>query len=181
MINLLPPAAKKGILIEYWVRAVSVWFILWSFALLAATSLLLPAYVFTTSQVELHQESADVAIKKVTDYEQASVSLVNASQQARTIVDGKEKERFSKYVLLLEQLQGEEVQVTTVTLGRDEKGITPIAVGGVARDRQALAAFRDRLLADDAVTSVDLPISNLARDKDIQFTISVTLHNQDNV
>lgn len=181
MINLLPPAAKKGILIEYWVRVISVWLILWSLALLAAASLSFPAYVFTATQIKLHQDSATQAMKQVTDYEQTSVALTRASQQARIIVDGQQVDRFSKYVFLLEQLQGTDVQVSTIALERVEDGMAPITVGGTARDRQALASFRDRLLTNEAVVSVDLPISNLAKDKDIQFTISVTLRKSDQV
>jgi hypothetical protein len=128
MINLLPPTAKKGILIEYWVRVISVWLMLWSLALIGAASLLLPAYVYTTSQVQSHQESAEQAMKKVTDYQHASVSLERASQQARMIVDEKGEIRFSQYILLIEQLQGAEIQVTTIKLGRDKTDLTPIMV-----------------------------------------------------
>lgn len=181
MINLIPPTAKKKILVEYWVRVISVWLILWALALFTAASILLPAYVLIGLQVKAQQESAELASQKVADYDTVSKVLVKASQQAKMIVDEARLPRFSAYALLFERLQGEEIEIMTVRIGRDDKGLTPAVVGGVASDRQALASFRDRLLAEESVTKVDLPISNLARDKDIPFTITVTLVNPDAV
>lgn len=181
MINLIPSAAKRGILVEYWVRVVSVWLILWAIALIAAASTLLPAYVLISSQVSLHEESASVASQKVSDYETASVALVQASQQARMIVDEKEVMQFSTYMQLLESLQGEGITVSAYTMEREKEGIAPIGIEGVAENRKALASFRDRLLAAKEVSSVDLPISNLAQDKDIQFSLTVVLAKQEQI
>jgi hypothetical protein len=178
MINLLPVPAKKSILLEYWIRVVSVWMIVWAVALFAATSIFLPVYVLIGSQVKSYADSAAVASQKVASYESVSVALVQASQQAKLIIDEMNRPQFSSYIHKFEQLQGEGIQFSNIKLGRDDAGITPVTIGGVASDRQALASFRDRLLADEEVSAVNLPISNLARDKDIAFSISVTLHNK---
>jgi hypothetical protein len=178
MINLLPAPAKKGILFEYWVRVASVWMIIWSVALIAGTSVLLPAYVLIDSQVQSYADSAAAASQKVANYESVSVSLVEASQQAKMIVDEESLPLFSSYINKFELLQGEGISISVINLIRTETGMAPITIGGVARDRQALASFRDRLLADEAVDAVELPISNLARDKEIAFSITVTLANQ---
>ncbi|GEM_PF-377721 len=178
MINLIPPTARRGVLVEYWIRVVSVWLILWSVALFAATSLLLPAYVFVNSQVRVYQESAELASQKVADYEAVSTALVRASQQAKTVMDEANRFQISDYVELLEQLQGDEIQINRIELGRAEQGVLPAVVGGMADNRQALASFRDRLLTDKRISAVDLPISNLAQDKNIPFTITITLANQ---
>ena len=46
-------------------------------------------------------------------------------------------------------------------------------ISGDATTRQALADFRDRLLRQPEISDVVLPISNLAKDRDIKFSISV--------
>lgn len=181
MINLIPPGAKKGIIIEYWVRVVSVWMILWSLALFAGAATLLPPYVLINSQVKEHEASAEEASQKVAFYKNVSEDLVEASQQAKLIVDEENLPRFSAYLLLLDQLQGEGIQINTVKLARDKANISPIVVGGMAADRQALASFRDRLLANESIAEVELPISNLARDKDILFSVTIKLVNQESI
>lgn len=181
MINLIPPAAKKGVVVEYWIRVTSVWLILWALASFAAAAISLPAYVLINSQVKEHRASAEIASQKMADYQNVSVALIQASQQAKIVVDEERLPRFSKYVLMLQELQGENINISTVNLGRDKTGITPIVVGGIATDRQTLASFRDRLLADELVAEVDLPISNLARDKDISFMVTIKLVNSDKI
>lgn len=181
MINLLPAPAKKNLLIEYWIRVVSVWMVLWSVALIAATSVLLPTYVLIEAQVKSYADSAAAASEKVANYESVSVALVEASQQAKMVIDEEKIPLFSYYVNKFESLQQDGIVIKTINLTRADSGVAPILIGGEARDRQSLASFRDRLLADEAVDTVDLPISNLARDKNISFSITVTLVNQTSV
>ena len=181
MINLIPPAAKKKVLVEYWVRVISVWLILWAVTLFVSASILLPTYVLISTQVAVHEESAEIASQKVASYENVSVALIGASQQAKMVADEEALPRFSEYLDLVESLQGSDIQITEVSMSRDEQGFTPIMVSGVATDRLALASFKDRLLANAQIAVVDLPISNLARDKNIAFTITITLAKQEQV
>jgi len=181
MINLIPQKEKRSILVEYWVRVVTVWLTLWAVALFVSAGILLPAYVLIGSQVSVYETSAAQASQKVATYENVSESLTRASQQAKVVIDELYVPVFSDYISLFEGLQGEGVEISKIKLNRDENGIAPVSLVGIASDRRTLASFRDRLLADEHITSVDLPISNLARDVDINFTITVTLANNDNV
>lgn len=177
MINLIPQSAKKSILIEYWVRVATVWVILFSTAMLIGALIFLPTYVLISSQVAVYEESAAEATQKVENYENVSVSLIQASQQAKIIIDETETPLFSDYIDLFESKQGQGIHVSEINLSREGKGVGPSKLVGVASDRQTLASFRDRLLDTDEITSVDLPISNLASDSNIQFTLTVTFNN----
>jgi len=177
MINLIPRSAKKNIVTEYWVRVLSTWLMLWAFAIACGTAILFPSYILVSSQVTAYEESANVASEKVADYELASVALVRASQQAREIVQQAEVAPVSSYVDLFMNLQGANVLITQLSLIQEDATIQPVRVDGKATNRQALASFRDRLLANPLISEVDLPISNLASDKDILFSIIVTMTN----
>ena len=177
MINLIPKQAKKRLVVEYWARVFSTWGILWSVALLVGASVIFPTFILITSQVEVYETSAAEALAKVANFENVSVSLVEANQQARLILDEQKLPVFSDYIALVKSLQGDDIQISSIGLSRKNDSLEPISLSGVATDRQALASFRDRLLADEQVSSVDLPISNLAQDKNISFSITVTLHN----
>lgn len=179
MINLIPPKSKKSLLTEYWFRVSSVWLSLWAFALFASAGIMLPVYVLTGEKVEVYATSAEEASLKVAGFEDVSTSLIQASKQARVIMDESELPVFSDYISLFEGLQGADVQLNQIVLGRDEAGLTPASLVGIANNRQSLASFRDRILAEKQVSEVDLPISNLAGDKDIKFSIMVTMLNDE--
>jgi hypothetical protein len=181
MINLIPKHAQKSIHFEYLIRVASVWLILWSISLLAAASILLPPYVLIGTQVAGYEQSATEAMERVHEYKNTSTELILASQEAKQIIDESLIAAFTGYLHMVESLQGEQVQVTEIDLSRTEEGMVPMLISGIASDRQALASFRDRLLADDRVSAVDLPISNLTSDRDINFDITVTLVKQTNV
>jgi hypothetical protein len=181
MINLIPKSAKKNIVTEYWVRVLSTWLILWAFAIACGTAILFPSYILVSSQVTAYEESADFASQKVAGYESANVALVQASQQARDIVRQKEVTAMSSYVDLFTSLQEIDILIDQISLVQEESNILPARISGAAIDRQALASFRDRMLDHPLITEVDLPISNLANDKDILFSITVTMASSTNI
>ena len=67
------------------------------------------------------------------------------------------------------------IEIRKIVFGTDGDKVKPITLSGVAADRESLAAFRDSLLGDEAIEKADLPISNLAKDKDINYSITVTM------
>jgi hypothetical protein len=179
MINLIPPSAKRSLLLEYWIRVISVWLIIWSVALLVGICLLYPSYVLITHRVTVFETSADEASQKIATYESVSKSLTQASVEAKIIINESSSPHFSEFVSLFENLQGTGVEINKISLNRDDTGIAPIQLSGEADNRQALASFRDKLLAEKSIKTVDLPISNLASDKDIKFNITVTINNSE--
>lgn len=174
MINLIPPSAKKKVVFEYWIRVCSVWFYIWTGALLAGIFIMLPAYVLITSQVSVYEESARTASLKVSSFEDLTKELELANKQAIAVSEGMSTPLVSEYITLLRSLEGDSVTLSEISVARSETKIEPIKIVGTASDRQTLAALRDRLIADPKVESVELPLSNLAKDKDIKFTITVT-------
>ena len=182
MINLLPKSAKRSLLFEYWIRVVSVWLIVWSVVLFASAVILLPAYVLIHSQVEVYEESATAALEKVAVYENISTVLLQAGAEARMILNEATSPKLSYYVDQINGLLESGISINDINISRDANGIAPISIQGVAIDRQTLAAFRDRLQADPLVRDVNLPISNLAQDRDIIFSMTITvINNPDSV
>lgn len=175
MINLIPPQAKKSLLKEYWVRVFSIWLTLWSVILLLSAVVLLPTYVLIGTQVDVYKNSAEQASQKVAGFQDVSKDLVLASQEARFLVDESLLPDLSDYVTLFEELRGVDIELNKISIMRDGSDMRPASISGLAKDRQSLASFRDRMLADSQIIDVNLPISNLTRDKDINFTITVNL------
>jgi len=177
MINLIPTNAKKGIVKEYWTRVFSVWFSTWSVALLLSAFIMVPAYVLIYSQAAVFEESAAFASEKIANYQDVSEQLIQSSQEAQFVITNTQEVTFSDYISLFQELRGSEISLSQISINRTSNGIEPIQISGVAEDRQSLAAFRERLLAEEQIIEANLPISNLARDRDIQFSITATIDN----
>jgi hypothetical protein len=175
MINLIPPSAKKKIITEYWARTVSVWFYIWASALLLGAFVMVPVYVLVDLQVSNSSESAASAEAVLASYDDLSKQLNSANIDAKSLLESRRYGLLSDYTKLFFELENSDVSLSQVSISRAKDGIGPVQISGSATTRQALASFREALLDLSKVESVDLPISNLAKDKDIQFTLTVKI------
>jgi hypothetical protein len=175
MINLIPPIVRTAIIKEYWVRVITIGFFVASIVALAISLFALPVYVRVSLQASEYAVSATEAAQRVSEYDLSAGALVKANVMAQQIFELRENEQFSDVLELLLSLQGSDIVLENFDFGRKDGALTPVMISGDATTRQALASFRDALLAEERVIAADLPISNLAKDRDIQFTISVVL------
>ena len=178
MINLIPPEAKKSIATEYWVRVVTVWLWLLTASAVISAVLLLPVFVLIDTQVSAYRDSVNAAIEKIVTFENVSLELARATTQAQRIMGTDDHVRLSDLVYQLRSLEGTGVALDEVRISRTDGGVSPILITGEAVDRRSLSDFRDRLLANENVSEVDFPIANLAKDRDIPFSMTVTIVNQ---
>lgn len=158
-------------------RAATVWFFLWSVAILLGMFILIPPYVLTHSQVSAYKDSAASASEKIANYETLSKELARSGTWAQMMKDNFSLTSTSEYIALFRSLERDGIEITQIVIKRGEKGVEPIVISGTADNRQALAAFRDNVMTQEMVASVDLPLSNLAKDRDIPFEVRVTIDN----
>ncbi len=175
MINLIPPQAKKSITLEYWLRVVTVWAFTIAAMFVLGGVLMIPTYVLINLQVAAFSDSAASASQKLATLKDVSGDLDTANKQAQALVIGLRYSQMSQYIKLFRKLENNDVTFSQIGINRTKDGVSPIQLSGTATNRQALAAFRDTLLGQSEVQSVDLPISNLAKDKDIAFNLTVTM------
>lgn len=176
MINLIPPDGRHRIITEYWVRVLTVWLFL-----LAATAALvavffLPAFVLVASQVSVHSKAADEVRASVNESETTARALIEASEQAQLII---ENERAGTLVSVIDTVEAAVasagVSVSRYEVSRVAAGVAPVQINGQAANRATLAAFRDALLTQPRIAAVNLPISNFAQDRDIDFALTLTI------
>lgn len=175
MVNLIPHVAKKSIAKEYWVRVFSIWLFLITIAFLVTTSLLIPTYVLIQGQVNAYRTEAEEIIVKADAYNLSSASLIKASQQATELIKIDAETPFSNIITVLSDLPKNGVEIISYEFTREASLIGPITLEGTATTRQSLADFRETLLEHPQIEKIELPISNLALDRDISFSVTITL------
>ncbi len=176
MINLTPPSAKKSILREYWLRVISVWLFLLASTSLIVASLLMPTYVLLQGKISAYQTEAEAAIAQADAHNLSTASLVTATRQALGLIKKSEQVTFTEVINLFSSLPNPGVGITAYELSRAADGsVENLTLNGTANTRQDLADFREILINHPRVEKIELPISNLALDRNIEFTVRVTL------
>jgi len=173
MINLIPPEAQRRIRFEYGARVLTVWLLLWALAGVLIGVATLPSYLLVSERLQSISGELDT-VRASADSDNATArALIIAREQSQLIREAEEMPRFSTVVSVVEAAAKSGISISSYGFSRDRADLAPVVVGGTAESRQALASFRDMLLTNPLVTRVDLPISNFARDRDIDFSLSI--------
>ena len=179
MVNLIPPHAKKGVVVEYWLRVLTVWSLIVTVAAALVAVSFLPVYVLVDAKIDVYEESAEAASQKIASFDAVSPELVRSSQQAQLLLGSIEDVSLSEVISRFSALATDGIELNSISVSRrGVEGTEPVVLLGVARDRIALSNFRDRLLAEESVATVDFPISSLVAGTDINFPMEITMHNQ---
>ena len=175
MINLLPPEDKKTVEREYLFRLVSAYIFLVSTAVFIGAVLLLPSYFFASTQekaaeAELIQlESSSESIER----EAISEQLLETKEKLVTLTSVKDKEPIFTLIDTISTYSGRGVDVSNVSYTRGDSE-SRLSVGGVAATRDALLRFQRSLEEDERFNDVQFPVSILAEEEDIKFTIQIS-------
>ncbi len=181
MLHLLPDYHKEKVVSEYKGRVLTI-FSIGIFALILVSSVfLIPVYISTHGRFAVvDQQKKDL---------EAQISRSESNDDAEKV-----KEIVSA-VGVLKQYALREVpsSVFNRILVNKPKGVTitgfiytppstplsedltTVDISGIASSRVALAGFNDSLKKDKVFKSVFIPISSFAKDKDIQFTVKLTV------
>ncbi len=173
--TFLPYTEELSLKRKYRIRVLVVLLFFLSVACVIGIGSLFPAYIHASFEEGLHLR--DIAALKnggVVDTLKAteqdlSASTALMSNLSGSIVPGP----FSGAIADITSVRGD-IQIYSFTLSQSAPGKLSIVVGGFAPTRSSLLAFKSRLTNMAPGVSVTLPVSELARDTNIQFYIQVT-------
>ncbi len=178
MSNLLPLEQQKEIHREYVLRRAIILLAFLLVVLVAAVVFLLPSFVVSyykkgemTDRVTYFTQS-DAALKE-DDTIRLKLHDVNKKLEVVKAPD----QNFYIYSLfrtiLADQVPGVKLTELSYDTKSSKDGSGYITVGGTALDRESLTVFVNNLSREVVFSSVDLPISNFAKDRDIDFSIQI--------
>ncbi|MFT7507785.1 MAG: hypothetical protein ACI92I_000953 [Acidimicrobiales bacterium] len=173
MINLIPPHAKKQVKTEYWVRVFSVWGLLAAIACLIIVLLLIPTYVLVRAELKVYEGLYQTASIQNDSYGELEHEVGIANEIAVRLSSIKSQITVMELIEVIEDAARGNVEITNISLVRTEGKIGSISVAGEAYSRETLSGFRNTLEDHEFFNSVKLPISNLAKDKDVPFNIEI--------
>lgn len=171
MINLIPKEAVVYLRREYRSRAITVWSVLMGCAALITAFLLLPTYVLVDSQITAYELEYNKTTDKTSTFSDIADQVRQSNDLAGRLLE--ETEYTSPRVLTetLEAIASEGIFISSISLKADQQ--SPINVVGIAETRSRLAAFRSDLESHSWFERVNLPLSDLANERDINFSLQV--------
>lgn len=175
MINLIPPKGRTTGRFEYWVRVCTVWSFLLAGVFIVASFLFVPSYVLIHSQIKaLSIQAAEGGRDEVVYKEKEQII-----QDINTIVGQLQKEEvqtdISEIIHAVNKAIHPGVTIARYEISREEMAIDAILIQGTASTREALATFKNTLERSALFETATVPISDLAREADLPFSITITL------
>jgi Tfp pilus assembly protein PilN len=173
MFNLLPEHHKKAARMEYLLRMATVALYLCSAAVILGAVILIPAYVSTSLRIE-EGERAKAALAAARSDAENPAAVIATIKRNVTILSALVQPVFVESIIeraLTERPLG--VTVAAVTFQNGINGEGTLSIKGTARTRSSLVAFVRALEGVPYFSKVELPISNLAKNENIPFTMSI--------
>jgi hypothetical protein len=179
MANILPSSYKHHLRTEYRLRFASIILFLLAVVLLVLLVLILPAYVMVESDVRSAQ--SEVAVLSSGDNDSVGEAkngsdVIALVKRELAALGTRSQEEPSNLIHAVINVTNDAITLERLNYevaSTDAPGT--LVVGGQAVDRDNLIAFSRALEKLPQVAAVDLPVSQLASDSDIDFTITVTL------
>lgn len=180
MFNVLPQEEKIALAKEYKFRRLIVLALLFVISFAIGLVLLFPSYLISSMnhrdtvkaleevEAQLNTGTTKVITPEETRKLKDQISVINASKNSNSV--------FALYSLILESKTASiSILNLKYQLGPASDVPTTILVTGRATTRDSLTQFQRNLEAKTEFSSVDLPISNLAKESNISFTLTINV------
>lgn len=172
MINLLPQKEKALITKEYHLRRLALYLVMLLVLALVAVVLLLPSYVLSLYK----KNAAELSYIQppVNDQEESKelLSRVNKGKAALSALVPEQPAKLPiELVTLITSLKTDDNTINSIKYTFKPPQSFEVVVTGVAETRQSLVAFKNALEAVPGLDKVELPVSNFAKDSNINFSL----------
>lgn len=132
-----------------------------------------PAYVLVKNQLDAFSADYELASTETLMFKQSEQVIKDANEMGKLLQSQQKSVLFSELMTKIQLLASDSVVLSSFSLRREAGVVTQITITGQASSRVTLSNFRDALEQDAYFESAELPLSNLAKDKDIPFSIDI--------
>ncbi len=173
MINLLPDSEKAAIHKEYRLRlfVVVLYMLLALFAL--AALLLSPSYVLSMYQRRATQNAVPPASAEQKEY----ADLVKKLKAHKVMLGALKPQDVpmtpTRIIEVLTKNKTSQNTITYIQYNFTPPNTLSVTVRGIAKNRQSLIDLKASLEKEEGIAHVELPVSNLAKEANIQFNFEI--------
>jgi Tfp pilus assembly protein PilN len=176
MFNLLPQSEKQNILKEYATRR-NILIVMFVFALgVISVVALIPAYLLSTIKLnevndELVRVKGSVAFQ---ESDNLNKILIDTNAKLASVKATKDQVYVADLIKNVISKQDLNIRINGIMYKRGSAGaMSVITLAGIAHNREQLSSFVQDLRSLPLFTSVNLPVSSFAKDKNAEFSIQI--------
>ncbi len=180
MFNLIPQSLKGYILADYKERRIVVILVGVVFLILIAFVFLAPSlgYLFFEEKNILAEVEAMKSLDQFKKVDQVETSIKDANEQLRALLTEVSPVDPIRAIERVIAVKNSGVHITDMQYQEITATSSSLVMRGSADKRDALKQFVTNVQALPGFADVVLPVSNFAKDKDIDFSISVTIYEE---
>ena len=177
--TLLPEKEIKKLKMEYRIRLFIFLIFFLSCSVFIGIVSLIPAYYFSFTQEKEVLTNINNLQKGRQDRGTNTIlsELAESNKIIKTLKSQPKNISYSDTIsqIVHQKSAGVSINSFAVTTTGTTTAITNVIINGKASTRDVLVKFKNNLEATASVSKVELPISDLAKNKDISFSVKVTL------
>lgn len=180
MMNLLPLEEKKKITREYHARLVVVATCLFGIVIVLGIIMLTPSYItlLLKKKTIVLALGTPILEERARAYDTLSAELEEANRKLSILEDSASAPRIFENVIVPITARRGGVLITGIVYEKNTAGAKIARVNGVAKNREDLRTFIKMLEEEAYFTRVETPVSNFVKDKDIEFSLEISVENQ---
>jgi heme exporter protein D len=180
--TLLPEKEIRALKKEYRIRFFVVLLFFVSFAVFVGIVSLIPSYVFSYMQEK--QALNDLQSLQDSRRERGTDAIMKDLSDTQQLVN-KLKNRhdpivFSQVIAEIIERKSSQVALNSFQINQSSTASSTldVSIQGTAQTRDSLLAFRESLEQNPFISKIDLPISDLAKSRDISFALKLTIQTE---
>jgi Tfp pilus assembly protein PilN len=115
-------------------------------------------------------------VKSTQTTDEKETSLIVTKLNGLADVLSRDSDQISSIGLVdkILSLKNSNISLVSLSILEGEKGLRKITVSGISRSRDDLTRFNKNLISDGSFGDIDLPVSNLIKNSDLNFTMTMT-------
>jgi len=174
MANVLPPEYKDNITTEYRFRLAAVGFLLFGIGLAISAGFLVPSYLLLNADLSTTRDQ--IAAVQETFREDGGGGYTKIISDTKRQMEAlAQEERDVTIGAMFQSVLQNKNQGIALTRFSYKQRDDVLSVSGVANTRQSLLSFEEALAQSDQFTNVNLPVSSLANQTNISFSLDLKL------
>lgn len=174
MLNFLLEKNKKVVIVEYFFR-VTIYFLLFTFfSLIILISLFLPSNFYSKYKNDNVSSQLSSIINKIGESSEDPIEIIKDVNKFTSVFsDEEDRILFSNIIEKIISLKNKNIRITSFSLINDTLSSVKIIINGVSGSRDSLTSFDKDLKKDGYFQSIELPVSNLIKNIDSDFTMTL--------
>lgn len=154
-------------------RLVIVFLVFVSIFFVVSIGLLFPSYIsLQTEKATYKDESAALAKQIEIKDKKGLTATMSQIQSDLSLVKPEETQIYRAINAILNQVTSD-ISIVSIGYTRGDNALSSLNIQGVAKERTSLLTFSNNLKKELLFSSVDLPVSNLAKQTDAKFNLTL--------